>query len=160
MLSFFVGSLLKAPEGTKHEENFDELLDGSNVSGKVKFLKLPHEVNVRIEDFHTSAEATCSKCLELFRVNIEIPSFEREFIIDLPDRELLEGEDIRYINKHANEIELTDVIREEILLHFPPIPVCSDGCKGLCDKCGTNLNKNTCNCTHDLGSKISPFKLL
>jgi len=169
MLSFFVGSLLKASEGTKHTESFDDPLkiketDGlkllTNVSGKVKFLKLPHEINVRVEDFHTVAEATCNRCLNSFKIDLEIPLFEREFIIDLSDRALMEGEDVRYVNKRTNEIELADVIREEILLHFPPIPVCSDSCKGLCDKCFTNLNENTCNCTHDPGSRVSPFKLL
>ncbi|MDD5678052.1 MAG: DUF177 domain-containing protein [Kiritimatiellae bacterium] len=47
----------------------------------------------------------------------------------------------------ANElINLTADIREAILLALPMNYVCSSACRGLCVKCGANLNKTSCKC--------------
>ena len=43
-------------------------------------------------------------------------------------------------------VDLTDDIRESMLLAFPSYPVCRESCKGLCAQCGTNLNVGTCDC--------------
>ena len=55
-------------------------------------------------------------------------------------------EDVFLINKKDMTVDLSEVLRQEILLHFPLIPVCSKSCKGLCPKCGIDLNKKTCEC--------------
>lgn len=128
-----------------------------NISAKVQLLKLPHEINVQIRDLETAARSTCSKCLSPFELAIKVPFAEREFIIDLPVRDLEVGEDVLYVNKSTNEIDLYDMLREEILLHFPGVPVCFSSCKGLCDKCGKNLNKETCSCEHIIEAKVTPF---
>ncbi|HXE91773.1 MAG TPA: DUF177 domain-containing protein [Terriglobales bacterium] len=41
---------------------------------------------------------------------------------------------------------LEDVLREQILLALPARSTCSDGCKGLCPRCGRNLNLERCAC--------------
>jgi uncharacterized protein len=43
-------------------------------------------------------------------------------------------------------IDLDPDIREEIILSYPINPLCSDICKGLCPRCGCNLNEGGCNC--------------
>jgi uncharacterized protein len=43
-------------------------------------------------------------------------------------------------------IDLNPDIREEIILVYPIKPLCSIDCKGLCPKCGKNLNEGKCNC--------------
>jgi uncharacterized protein len=73
----------------------------------------------------------CSRCGESFAQEIRDPEFQcvRE-----------------YADKHAS-VDLTQDIREAIILRFPPYPVCSATCRGLCARCGTNLNKkNACHC--------------
>lgn len=47
------------------------------------------------------------------------------------------------------EIDITDDIREEILLAIPQNFHCSEDCQGLCPGCGVNLNKEKCNCKLD-----------
>ena len=42
--------------------------------------------------------------------------------------------------------ELTNHIRECILLALPNYPVCREDCKGVCPKCGKNLNEGACPC--------------
>lgn len=43
-------------------------------------------------------------------------------------------------------IDLTDSLRECIILCFPSNPVCREDCKGVCPRCGRNLNKEACTC--------------
>lgn len=50
------------------------------------------------------------------------------------------------VDKLEPIIELDPDIREEIILSYPINPLCSDNCKGLCPRCGHNLNEGGCNC--------------
>ena len=43
-------------------------------------------------------------------------------------------------------IDLDPEIREEVILDYPIKPLCNLDCKGLCIKCGNNLNQGGCNC--------------
>ena len=45
-----------------------------------------------------------------------------------------------------DKIDLSAVVAEQILLEIPMKPVCREGCKGLCDQCGTDLNEKGCQC--------------
>jgi len=42
---------------------------------------------------------------------------------------------------------LEDVLREQVLLGLPLKAVCREECKGLCPRCGRNLNVEACACT-------------
>ena len=44
-------------------------------------------------------------------------------------------------------LSLEDVVREQVLLSLPSRTLCKEDCKGLCPRCGQNLNLATCNCT-------------
>ena len=50
------------------------------------------------------------------------------------------------LDKSNPIIELDPEIREEIILDYPMKPLCGIDCKGLCPKCGMNLNEGGCNC--------------
>ena len=43
-------------------------------------------------------------------------------------------------------LSLEDVVREQVLLSLPSRTLCNEDCKGLCPRCGQNLNTGTCNC--------------
>ncbi|MDD4939608.1 MAG: DUF177 domain-containing protein [Candidatus Omnitrophica bacterium] len=43
-------------------------------------------------------------------------------------------------------IDLDQDIKEETILDYPVKPLCSPDCKGICPKCGKNLNEGGCNC--------------
>lgn len=43
-------------------------------------------------------------------------------------------------------LDLTEEVREAIILTLPGYPVCREDCKGLCVTCGADLNKVTCSC--------------
>ena len=75
-------------------------------------------------------ECTCGRCAENFSTSLTISDFLRDF--DLSD-----GRD---------SVDLTDDLREEVLLHLPNFPVCSSDCRGRCPRCGRNLNLGRCGC--------------
>lgn len=75
-------------------------------------------------------ECRCARCAEWFRKNLRVPAFVRSYPL-----------------ASENEaIDLTDDIREDILLALPINLVCADKCRGLCPGCGANLNKQACAC--------------
>lgn len=44
------------------------------------------------------------------------------------------------------EMNLANILWEEFILSLPIKPLCSNNCKGLCYRCGKDLNKDQCNC--------------
>jgi len=71
----------------------------------------------------------CARCLDDIRVTIAVKDlcFHFEKVRDL-------------------EVDLTDNVREELLLAVPSCFYCSPDCKGICPMCGTNLNHASCSC--------------
>jgi len=57
-------------------------------------------------------------------------------------------------------IDLRPLIREQLYLMMPDYPHCSEGCKGLCPQCGTNLNETACSCARlpERGAR-APFRI-
>ena len=45
-----------------------------------------------------------------------------------------------------NEIDLSGLIREQLMLALPMKPLCKDVCSGICSKCGKDLNNDLCGC--------------
>lgn len=56
-------------------------------------------------------------------------------------------------------IDLDPILREQVLLALPMNAVCRDDCKGLCSKCGQNLNEKQCGCdTRVLDPRLAALK--
>jgi len=52
-----------------------------------------------------------------------------------------------YIEAPDYMLDTDALLRDDILLELPSKFLCKDSCKGLCPKCGKNLNEGKCNCT-------------
>jgi uncharacterized protein len=55
-------------------------------------------------------------------------------------------------------IDLDDVLRQQVYLALPVKKLCNQGCKGICPRCGVNLNETTCECANV--ATDSPFAAL
>lgn len=52
-------------------------------------------------------------------------------------------------------LDLDSFIREEIQLFLPSKILCKPDCKGLCYKCGKNLNREKCDCKKDVDPRMA-----
>ncbi len=78
---------------------------------------------------HMSFKSLCDNCLAEFELKIA-----NENICHL------------YEKTDACEIDLTEDVREDILISLPHRLLCKKNCKGLCFNCGQNLNLKKCSC--------------
>lgn len=92
-------------------------------------------------------KAVCSRCLENFEYRLDV-KIKEEFYshIDKTLATILEDtcqEGNLYYN---NFLEVDDIIRENLILQLPIKALCKEDCRGLCPKCGKNLNYEKCGC--------------
>lgn len=117
-----------------------------------------HDVVV-LGSMHGEAEIACRRCLTsvrtpidqelilLFRAGVAPVEAEAEEIYPLPPR--------------GQELDLSEAIREHLLLAVPEYIECRAACKGLCPHCGVNLNEMTCNCeTVDVDDRWAALRRL
>jgi uncharacterized protein len=64
------------------------------------------------------------------------------------ETELL-AEEIDLIPFDGDEIDLVEGLQEQLVLALPLKPVCGQDCKGICPKCGADLNRMPCGCEKD-----------
>lgn len=94
-------------------------------------------------------EATCgcARCLGpvTFPVTGEIEGY---FLVSPEDSvpDDMEEDEFDYLPADK-AIDMTPLIQAALILEMPQVPLCSDDCKGLCPKCGANLNEGDCGCS-------------
>ena len=96
-----------------------------------------------VGDFSTQLELRCARCLEpvLRDVAGDFDLVYRPLGADagMEERSIRGAEaDIAYYQGEG--LLLEDLLREQVLLAVPLKAVCNDACKGLCPRCGKNLN--------------------
>ena len=102
-----------------------------------------HDVLVR-GTLEGEAELACRRCLSVVNTPIreEVALLFREGVSEAE----AEAEEIYALPAKGSELDLTNALREHLVLAVPEFAICRDECKGLCPSCGTNLNENTCSC--------------
>ena len=88
----------------------------------------------------------CRRCLEFFDYLLEA-SFSVQY--QLTHDPLMVSDPFRDIGIRyyiGDYIDTAEDIRESLVLELPLWPLCSEGCRGLCPTCGTNLNQGQCGC--------------
>jgi len=91
----------------------------------------------------------CARCLEIFEMDIN-PRIQFVIqLLDISEPQPSEDDDFVILPKTTGEYDISQRVREAILLELPLKPLCSETCKGLCPMCGVNLNEGECDCTPD-----------
>jgi uncharacterized protein len=67
------------------------------------------------------------------------------------DKELNDNNDANlvYLPIETDKIDISQDVRDFCIIALPMKKLCSEDCKGLCFKCGTNLNEKECSCTKE-----------
>ena len=106
----------------------------------------------------------CGRCAEEFMFNLDQPF---EFVL-IPDpaktgrkAEELHRDDLALSFYSGDEIDLSPLIAEQVLLALPTQPLCGESCRGLCSACGINLNGESCSCASPTGDpRMAVFRTL
>ena len=113
-------------------------LEITNTGNKVLELKGIGSVTVGIP---------CDRCLE--QVAVKIP-YEIEQKLDMKKSDTERVQDLDE-NDYLTGMDL-DVDRSvylEVLMSWPLKVLCREDCKGICSRCGKNLNKGSCGCAEE-----------
>ena len=116
----------------------------------------------------TSIRLPCSRCLKDFDAPLA-SDFELSYTKEIPglmdvfDEEEIElkVEEIGMFYFKGEEIDLQQGIQEQVVMAMPLQPLCDKNCKGLCPRCGSDLNLGDCGCEHEPGAnKFAALKNL
>ncbi|HVZ32615.1 MAG: YceD family protein [Acidobacteriota bacterium] len=136
-------------------EFFDQQLrqkDAIVASGVAQLSEATMEIRV---SGHLAArvEAPCDRCLEPTEHSVDA-DFS---LVYRPASLTPEHEEVAIVPAEADVafyegegLELTDVVREQILLLLPMQRICREECKGICPVCGQNRNQVECQCRQQL----------
>lgn len=97
----------------------------------------------------TRLELECGRCLDPFEVLVD-SSFELRYVPQLEndgdgEREVAE-DDLTTAFYREGSLDVIDMLREQVQLALPMKPLCAEACRGLCSRCGANLNRTECGC--------------
>ncbi len=94
-------------------------------------------------------ELTCARCLDLLSYPL-VADFNQYYQSNAHHSLLgeiaLQKKDMEIGFFSGDFIDVSDIIREQILLGLPMKPLCRKGCRGLCLRCGKNRNHDRCSC--------------
>lgn len=106
-------------------------------------------------EIKTSIKVACSRCLSEFERPFEtgLSLFYTTGKEEEPEKELKPGDlDVNYLS--GPELDTTEMVLAQITLEMPMQPLCKPECKGLCPRCGADLNQGDCACPVE--EKIDP----
>lgn len=86
----------------------------------------------------------CDRCLEDVKNQIKINTSKEVDLSETEEQRKEELEDMDYITGTVFDAE--KFAYGEILVNLPMKVLCSENCKGICNRCGTNLNHGNCGC--------------
>jgi uncharacterized protein len=117
-------------------------LDVQDLSGDVRVTRTTEGVLLQAE-FQGDIPIQCSRCLDDFDITVKTEFTELYAFPTHAD------EDTEFVLPDNYQINLSDSVREYLLLSIPINPICREDCQGLCPICGENFNLNTCDCEVD-----------
>jgi len=94
-----------------------------------------------------TVERECRRCLTSVRQPVD-DTVDLYFATLGEDEEELEGE-VYPLPARGNELDVAEAVREQLLLRAPQYVLCDEACRGLCARCGTNLNEGACDCVSE-----------
>ena len=134
------------------------------LSGNVELIRTNDGILVRA-DLRTNVELTCSRCLTQFSTPVRF-RIEEEFYptIDISTGARLpqpdDADPATLIDVH-HLLDLSEIVRQDLTLALPLVPLCRNDCKGLCPNCGTNWNDGDCDCAvQELDPRFAVLKQL
>ncbi len=113
-------------------------------------------------EIQTTITFDCDRCTENFSMELD-NSFELDLeyapgnVLESAEHQCSPSEmDVMYLKEPA--IDIFQILSQQVFLMISEKHLCLESCKGLCPKCGVDLNLESCDCKKEL--KSSPFSIL
>ena len=166
MIAINVAQLLKESPGASRKFDFVgqpdafapelELLEP--VRGHADLLRTSRGILASTR-YRTTVGQSCGRCLEPTSAEIEGTSADEfmpklDVVTGLPREDQAESDELVIDESHV--LDLTEVIRQDLLTRLPLRPLCSADCPGLCPECGQELRAGACSCARE-AEGASPF---
>ena len=145
-----------APEDSK------EITLNAPISLDIEITKSNRDVFIR-GSIGANIILVCSRCLREFDYPLIsdlkhtlCPTEQKDIAYELE----LTSDDLEFSLYCGEEIDISQVVIEQIVLSVPVKPLCHNLCKGLCYGCGGDLNEGNCECSKEKSANIKFSKLL
>ncbi|MCC6175979.1 MAG: DUF177 domain-containing protein [Chloroflexi bacterium] len=156
MIGVNVAQLLRAPAGTRRSYDFREdepeltreLQLRSPIEGTMRLTRTGNGILAEVH-YGVDVEQECGRCLGPAATHID-SDFSEEFLATtnvftgMPEQVDADPDEPRVSPNH--ELDLTESIRQDIVVQLPLQPLCREECAGLCTSCGRDLNEGPCGC--------------
>ena len=139
-----------------HEYHFSTV--PSKLGLEKNFTK-PVEVDVVVDktlrqvylksNIKTSGLFSCDRCIEEFERLVDT-QYSTVYLYDEQDNGRYVKDEVQIIGPDTVFIDLSDDVRQMMLLSVPLKLLCKEDCKGLCPHCGVNRNAGACDCKDDV----------
>jgi uncharacterized protein len=104
-----------------------------------------------------TATGACRRCLTPLSAPVRE---DVHFIFAETDDAEAEDPDVFALPAGARQLDLRPAIREQWLLSAPSFALCREDCKGLCVRCGADLNAASCTCEPEVDSRWDALRKL
>jgi uncharacterized protein len=168
---FNVAQQMKAPVGTSleydlNEENVrldEDLKVIGPITGHVRLRRINQGL-LADGQVDLTLEMECTRCLKQFEQQMHVPFEERfyptvDIITGVPLPPPDDEEDAFPIDAH-HLVDITEAVRQHVLLEIPMVTLCKEDCAGLCAQCGKDLNEGPCDCQPEVDSRLSILQTL
>lgn len=119
-----------------------KFVDGLNIKGKItnntKSLFLKAKVTGKML-------VHCARCLKEICEDVDFDI--SEILVKDDSTESPVDDDVVVFS--GNELDIDDIVINNFLMNISAKFLCSEDCKGLCPKCGQDLNIAECSCSDD-----------
>ena len=147
-----------APMGT-------EMQFRGNVTGSVTLHNMGSEI-AAWGHLETIALLECGRCLELHEVPMSFDFSETCSFAQIDEplayTQVTDEEETAAIPLLDGEtVDLSELVRQLLVLNAPQRSLCRPDCSGICPQCGTNLNTGSCDCDkEDIDPRLAPLRNL
>lgn len=96
----------------------------------------------------------CDRCAAEFDREVSYP-------LDIPlASELQDEENPDYFLLEGDELDLEELLETVFILNMDTRFLCREDCKGLCSRCGKNLNEGPCGCRTESDPRLAVLEQL
>jgi len=154
---------------TVYKVDFDQTLELERITTNEREIRLitPIRVNGSVSktddgmyldaDIIYEYSENCARCLKVFKKKIQTVLSGR--LMEKSKSSTKEDDSEVIICFYGDNVEVEEHIITAILLSLPMKVVCKDDCKGLCPKCGKDLNEGQCDCIiEDIDPRLATLK--